>query len=306
MRRLILWAARDRWLARWIPRLWFVRRAVRRFMPGEHLEDALAAAEAYRGQGIGTVFTFLGENVTDPAAAHRDAEHYHAVLEAVAARGLDTEISVKLTHFGLEVDPAAALADMGALADHAARLGNWVWIDMEGSAYTEATIAIYERARPGRERLGLCLQAYLRRTAADIERLLPLRPAIRLVKGAYDEPEAIALRASRAVDEAFFQHGERLLRGLRDGQVARFIAGTHDVVLVERLAAAAEALGLERRAVEVQMLYGIRADEQRRLLAEGYDVRSLVAYGGAWYAWYLRRLAERPANLLFALRQLLP
>ena len=303
---MLLWAARNPWLGQRVPRLRFVRRAVRRFMPGERLTDALDAAEALRARGLGSVFTFLGENVTDLAAARRVVDHYHEVLDRVAERRLQTEISVKLTHFGLDIDLDVAFENLHGLAEHAARLGNSVWIDMEGSAYTEDTIALFERSRARHENVGLCLQAYLRRTPTDVERLLSLHPAIRLVKGAYDEPAAIAHRARRDVDAAFVDLGTQLLRAMRDGHVARFIAGTHDVALVKRLSAAAEGLGLERRAVEVQMLYGIRPAEQRRLVAEGFDVRALIAYGEAWYSWYLRRLAERPANVLFALRQLLP
>ena len=303
---MLLWAARNPWLGQRVPRLRFVRRAVRRFMPGERLTDALDAAEALRARGLGSVFTFLGENVTDLAAARRVVDHYHEVIDQVAERRLETEISVKLTHFGLDIDLDVAFENLDGLAEHAARLGNSVWIDMEGSAYTEDTIALFERSRARHENVGLCLQAYLRRTPTDVERLLSLHPAIRLVKGAYDEPAAIAHRARRDVDAAFVDLGTQLLRAMRDGHVARFIAGTHDVALVKRLAAAAEGLGLERRAVEVQMLYGIRPAEQRRLVAEGFDVRALIAYGEAWYSWYLRRLAERPANVLFALRQLLP
>lgn len=275
-------------------------------MPGEELADALAAAETYRALGIGSVFTFLGENVTDLDTARRDVDHYHGALEQAAERGLDTEISAKLTHFGLDIDPAFAQASLEELADHAARLGTWVWIDMEGSVSTEATVALYERARRGRTNLGLCLQAYLRRTPLDITRLLPIRPAIRLVKGAYDEPAEIAHRSRADVDTAFLAAGRQLLDGIRAGTVARFIAGTHDMRLVDRLNDEAEAMGLGRRAVEIQMLYGIRTPEQRRLVEEGHDVRVLIAYGDAWYPWYLRRLAERPANVLFAIRQLLP
>jgi proline dehydrogenase len=306
VRALLLWAARNRWLRERVPRLRFVRRAVLRFMPGEELRDALSAAETYRALGMGTVFTFLGENVTDLDAAARDVEHYHRALDETAERELDTEISAKLTHFGLDIDPAFAQSSLEGLADHAARLGTWLWVDMEGSAVTEATVALYERARPGRDNLGLCLQAYLRRTRSDIARLLPLRPAIRLVKGAYDEPAEIAYRRGAAVDAAFTAAGQQLLEGMSVGTLSRFVVATHDVHLIERLGAAAETIGLERRAVEVQMLYGIRTPEQRRLIAEGYGARVLIAYGGAWYAWYMRRLAERPANVLFALRQILP
>ena len=275
-------------------------------MPGEELGDALATAESYRALGLGSVFTFLGENVTDLDAAGRDVDHYHVALEQAAERGLDTEISAKLTHFGLEIDPGFAQMSLEGLADHAARLGTWVWVDMEGSALTEATVALYERARPGRDNLGLCLQAYLRRTPADLARLMPLRPAIRLVKGAYDEPREVAYRSRADVAAAFGAVGHQLLDGLRAGGVTRFVAATHDVGLVERLGDGAEAMGLERRAVEVQMLYGIRPAEQRRLAEEGYALRVLIAYGSAWYAWYLRRLAERPANVLSVLRHILP
>jgi len=306
VRRVLLWAARNRWLAERIPRLRFVRRAVRRFMPGETLDDALAAAERERDAGIATVFTFLGENLTNEDASGRAAAHYHGVLDRVGERGLSTEISVKLTHLGLDVDESVARGAFDELATHAERLGNWAWIDMEGSAYTERTVEAYAAARAKHEHVGLCLQAYLRRTPGDVDRLLPLRPAIRLVKGAYDEPASIAFRASREVDAAFVSVGEQLLRGVADGTVSRFIAATHDVDLIESLAATAETLGVGRRAVEVQMLYGIRSDQQRRLHAEGFEVRSLIAYGQAWYAWYVRRLAERPANVLFALRQLIP
>jgi proline dehydrogenase len=306
VRRVLLWAARNRWLAERIPRLRFVRRAVRRFMPGETLDEALAAAEHEREAGIGTVFTFLGENLTDAGATGRAAAHYHTVLDRVAERGLSTEISVKLTHLGLDVDPGLASEAFDGLAEHAERLGNWAWIDMEGSAYTDRTVEAYAGARERHEHVGLCLQAYLRRTPADIERLEPLRPAIRLVKGAYDEPSAIVYRGAREVDAAYLRVGEQLLRGLAEGRMSRFIAATHDVDLIEGLTQTAERLGLPRRAVEVQMLYGIRADQQRRLHTEGYEVRSLIAYGQAWYAWYLRRLAERPANVVFALRQLVP
>jgi proline dehydrogenase len=176
---------------------------------------------------------------------------------------------------------------------------------MEGSAYTEQTVAFYERARAGHENVGLCLQAYLRRTPADVERLLPLKPALRLVKGAYDEPASIAYRSRSQVDGAFLSLSTRLLEAVAAGGT-RFIAATHDVPLIERLGQAGQAMGVAPARIELQMLYGIRQDQQRRLSDAGYDVRALIAYGAAWYPWYMRRLAERPANVVFALRQLLP
>ena len=176
---------------------------------------------------------------------------------------------------------------------------------MEGSAYVEATVRLYERLRANHPNTGVCLQAYLKRTASDIARLMPLDPAIRLVKGAYDEPAAIAFRSKREVDANFLGLAVTLARESRMRPI-RLGLGTHDVALIEQVAAHAAAAGVARDAFEVQMLYGIRAGEQRRLARSGYRVLTLIAYGAAWYPWYMRRLAERPANVLFALRQLLP
>ncbi len=191
-----------------------------------------------------------------------------------------------------------------SLAERAAQDGGVVWIDMEGSAYTERTVVLYERLKAAHANTGICLQAYLRRTAADIQRLLPLEPAIRLVKGAYDEPVALAYRSRREVDANYAALAMAMLEARAAGRAIRIGIGTHDVALIEQLAVHAAALGLPRTAFEVQMLYGIRMDQQRRLAHEGYTVRDLVAYGTAWYPWYMRRLAERPANVLFALRQI--
>lgn len=181
-----------------------------------------------------------------------------------------------------------------------------LWIDMEGSSYTEGTIAFYERLKAVHPNIGLAIQAYLRRTAADIQRLLPLDPAFRLVKGAYAEPEAIAFPAKNDVDTNFVALAVAMLEAKRDGRNVRVGLGTHDVRLIEQIAEHARAMGLGIADIEVQMLYGIREDEQRRLAREGYPVRDLIAYGEAWYPWYMRRLAERPANVVFALRQMLP
>jgi proline dehydrogenase len=191
------------------------------------------------------------------------------------------------------------------LARHAAQVGSYFWLDMEASAYVEATLRVYERLRASNSRTGICVQAYLRRTAADIDRLLPIRPAIRLVKGAYDEPWSLAYRSNAEVDANFLSLALRIARVAPEGG-ARLALGTHDSALIERIAAEAEAFGTPRSALEVHMLYGIRAHELRRLAAAAFPAFSLVAYGEAWYAWYMRRLAERPANVVFALRQLLP
>ncbi|MGC8633597.1 MAG: proline dehydrogenase family protein [Candidatus Limnocylindrales bacterium] len=307
MRTLLLWLARSTWLRDRIPRLPFARRAVRRFMPGEAMEAALDAAAGFRAQRIGVIFTRLGENVTRDEEADATADHYLTLLDAASGREMRAELSVKLTQLGLDLDEDRTFARLTRLAESARRDGGVLWIDMEGSAYTERTVALYERlVRAGQTNVGLCLQAYLRRTAGDVQRLLPLRPAIRLVKGAYDEPPSIAYRTRRSVDANYAALATTLLGARAAGQQLRIALATHDVDLVEQLAGQAAALGLMRDAFEVQMLYGIRPDQQRRLARDGFVVRVLIAYGPAWYAWYLRRLAERPANVVLALRQMVP
>jgi proline dehydrogenase len=305
MRRLFLWAARNQWLKAHLPSLPFMQRAVRRFMPGETMDDALAAAAPLQAAGIGTMYTKLGENLTSLAEADGVAAHYHQLLDEIGARGITGEISVKPTQLGLDQDDDRALALLVDLAEHAARNGSYLWIDMEGSAYTETTIRLYERLRAVQPKTGICLQAYLKRTAGDIARLLPLDPAIRLVKGAYDEPAAIAYRDRRQVDASYLGLAVSFLKD-GHGRAIRLGLGTHDVELIEQIAAQVAPAGIGRDGFEVEMLYGIRTKEQFRLAKAGYRVQTLIAYGDAWYPWYMRRLAERPANVTFAIRSLLP
>ena len=303
MRSILLWMAGNAFLRRHLPNLPFARRAVRRFMPGETIEDALDAAEQFRPLGIGVLLTQLGENLEDLDQAQAVADHYHRVLDLVRARGMDAEVSLKLTQIGLDLDLEATYGHLVSLAEHAAERGGSVWIDMESSAYVERSLELYHRLKADHPNAGICLQAYLRRTPADVTALLPLRPQIRLVKGAYDEPASIAFRDRDEVDAAYQSLALLMLPHAAAGDL-RLGLGTHDTALVERIADHARAAGIGVDAFEVQMLYGIRMDEQRRLASEGYVVRDLIAYGEAWYAWYMRRLAERPANILFALRQL--
>ncbi len=226
------------------------------------------------------------------------------MLDEIHARKLDGEVSVKLTQLGFDLEIDRAFEHAISLAARAAQDGRTFWIDMEGSAYTEGTVAFYERLKAVHPNVGICLQAYLKRTAADIQRLLPLDPHIRLVKGAYAEPAAIAYRSRHVVDANYLALSVALLEAARAGKRVRIGLGTHDIRLIEQVASHASAMGLPRTAFEVQMLYGIRMDQQRRLAREGFLVRDLIAYGEAWYPWYMRRLAERPANVLFALRQM--
>lgn len=306
MRRVLLWMAANRWLRERLPRLWFARRAVRRFMPGEDAEAALAAGAGFERDGIATLYTRLGENLADIAEADEVADHYLGLLDRIRAGGLNGEVSVKLTQLGFDLDVEQTFAHAERLAARAAEGGGTFWIDMEGSAYAEPTIAFYERLKQTHPNVGLCLQAYLRRTAADVQRLLPLDPAIRLVKGAYAEPVALAWQSKHDVDTNYVALSVGMLDARRAGRKIRIGLGTHDVRLIEQIADHGAAIGLDRReAFEVQMLYGIRVDEQRRLAREGYAVRDLIAYGEHWYPWYMRRLAERPANVVFALRQMI-
>jgi proline dehydrogenase len=305
MRRVFLWAARNTWLKERLPRLPFMQRAVRRFMPGTTLASALDAAAPLQAAGIASMYTRLGENLGSLDEADEVADHYIAVLDAIKERGLDGEVSVKPTQLGLDHDEERTLAHLVRIAEHAAATGSYLWVDMEGSAYVESTIRLYERLRAVQPRTGICLQAYLKRTASDITRLMPLDPAIRLVKGAYDEPAEIAYRDKRRVDASYLGLAVRFLLDGRDRPI-RLGLGTHDVAPIEQIAEQVAASGIGRDRFEVEMLYGIRTGEQHRLARAGYRVATLIAYGEHWYPWYMRRLAERPANVTFAIRSLLP
>jgi proline dehydrogenase len=305
MRALLLWMARNRFLRQNLPRLWFAKRAIRRFMPGETPEAALDAADRFKTEGIRSEFTRLGENVETLLECEDTAQHYIDLMAQIEARGIDGEVSVKLTQLGYDIDVERTLQRAQRLAAKAAEGGRTFWIDMEGSSYAEGTISFYERLKASHPNTGLCLQAYLRRTAGDIERLMPLEPRIRLVKGAYAEPESIAFQSRRDIVESFVSLAVALLERRLAGRDVRIGLGTHDIGVIEQIAERAKAMGLPKTSFEVQMLYGIRMDQQRRLVSEGYAVRDLISYGHAWYPWYMRRLAERPANVIFALRQII-
>lgn len=302
-RSLLLRASRSDWLAHQFQHRAFARRAVRRFMPGEDAGAALHAASTLAAGGIGSVVTALGERVTTRAEAEAVRAHYLEVLDAIRARGLPTHLSVKLTHLGLDVAPALCTESVRMLAARAAEGGTTLWLDMEESHYVDATLELFRRVRADHAGVGLCLQAYLRRTSADLESLLATGAAIRLVKGAYREPPELAYPRKRDTDDAYLALAERMLGAVSPGGgVAVF--GTHDLRLVERIRARAAALALPHGAWEVHMLYGIRPAHQRALAASGVTVRVLVSYGTHWFPWYVRRLAERPANVWFVVRSL--
>ncbi len=301
MRSMLLAASQNVWLREHAVNYPFVRRSVSRFMPGETLQAALAAAQALRLKNLGSVFTHLGENVRDRDEARKVTEHYLEVLERIHELNLPTEVSVKLTQLGLDLAPEFCRDNLMQIIQRESPSAT-VWVDMEASNYVEATLDIYRSVLKSHANVGLCLQSYLRRTQKDLAGLLPLRPAIRLVKGAYKESSAIAFPKKADVDENYFVLAQEMLRAQSAGECARAAFGTHDVALIRRLANFAGQQGYTKSSLEVQMLYGIQRAEQERLAREGYRSNVLVAYGSYWYPWFLRRLAERPANLWFMLR----
>ena len=302
-RTILLAMSESEWLRVHAPRYRFVRRTVDRFMPGERLEDAINAASGLEKQQIGTVFTALGENVADPAEAEKESLHYVEALDQVRKAGLGTEVSVKLTHLGLDLDPELCYRNLKRIIDHATE--GVVWIDMEQSSYVDRTFAIFNRARAESPRVGICVQAYLYRTAKDLEALIAMGAAVRLVKGAYKEPKEVAFPKKADVDRNYFDLTKRLLSDEARKAGVRAGIATHDVELIRRINEHAASRGLGKKDYEFQMLYGIQRAEQLRLAQEGYKSVVLVAYGTYWYPWFMRRMAERPANAWFALKNII-
>jgi proline dehydrogenase len=274
-----------------------------RFVAGLTVDDALRAAESVNAQGMAVTLDSLGESVTSETEAHQAAQIYHQVLDRIAERKLDANISVKLTQMGLELSPTLAENIARALVEHARRLDNFVRIDMEDSRLTQVTLDIVHRLHARAETrgaAGVVIQAYLYRSQADIEQLLAEGIRVRLCKGAYKEPAEVAFPRKSDVDENFV----RLSHLLLDSPIYHGLA-THDDAMVTAARAYARERGIEPSHFEFQMLYGVRRDLQRALVKEGYRVRVYVPFGSAWYPYFMRRLAERPANLLFLARNLL-
>jgi proline dehydrogenase len=303
MRTILLRWAENRRLQGRAMRSRFVRRAVRRFMPGERLEDAIAAARYLRDQGIESILTYLGENVANRSQTHAVVEEYIEALRHASALNLPTVVSVKLTQLGLDFDREFCFENLCRIID-LAPAEDIVWIDMESSSYVDATLEIYRRALALHRNVGVCLQSYLYRTAKDLENLLPLGPAIRLVKGAYKEPAEIAFRNKKDVDQNYYELAAILFGEQAQRTGVRAAIATHDGEMIRRIQILAHERALRKEAFAFQMLYGIRRWEQLRLAREGWRVGVLVSYGKDWFPWYMRRLAERPANLFFLLAHL--
>jgi proline dehydrogenase len=300
-RKAFLAASRNKWLAERFMRRPFARRAVRKFMPGEELEDALNAAKTLAPSRIGTIVTRLGETLTGESQADAVRDHYLGAFDEIRRQGLPTVVSVKPTQLGLDHSMDACREHLDVLAQKAVQAGSQLWIDMEDSSYVDRTLTLYRELKTKYSPIGLAIQAYLRRTPQDINNLLDINPMIRLVKGAYLEPPHVAFPSKRDVDLQFASQGERLLEAAKDGR-ALPIFGTHDMTIVRHLVGRAAAAKVSKQQFEVHMLYGIRSAEQHTLAAEGHVVRCLISYGSQWFPWYMRRLAERPANLWFVLR----
>ena len=304
MRSTLLARTHRQSLGRLATRVPNTRPMVRRFVAGETLEEVLPAIEQLHDAGMGTTVDVLGESVTAEEDARAAASRYVAVLDALAAGPLDRNVSLKPSQMGLKIDPALARENIGAVVAKAVETGAFVRIDMEDHPYTDATLDLWRDLRPvgwadGGADVGLVIQAALRRSDADVEAIIGAGGRVRLCKGAYKEPASVAYQDKAEVDEAY----ERLMLCLM--RAGRYPAlATHDVRLIRRAIEVARAEGIARDSFEFQMLYGIRRDLQEQLVGAGWRVRVYIPFGGQWYPYFMRRLAERPANVSFLLRNM--
>jgi proline dehydrogenase len=297
--RLLLWAAGSPRLQRQVTENPIARRAAHRFVAGEQLEEALGVAGELNSRGIGGILDLLGEGVSDLAGAAHAVEEYEEAVESIAARGLDATISIKLSQLGQTVDRDACVANLNRILDRAQSAGVFVEVDMEESGLISDTLALFREATTTYPQTRLAIQAALRRTPLDLEALAPLKPRVRLVKGAYAEPVEVAQQGRGEIKAQFkflidwlFVHGTDPA------------FGTHDGELIAYARQAAAKAGKGPKEFEIQLLYGIRRDLQQELTDSGYRVRVYIPYGASWYPYLTRRMAERPANLLFFLRAL--
>jgi len=302
-RNILLWCSRNRWLKKRFPKLKFTKRAVKKFMPGESVEDAIEATRKLLENKIPTTFTHLGENITTLEEAEENTQHYLALLDKIKNENLDIEISLKLTQIGFDLSFDETFELFSQIAAKTKSNNNFVFIDIEDSSYVDKTIDFYKNIKKKYDNVGLCLQSYLYRTMEDIEQMKDINPTIRLVKGAYKEPETVAFKSKKEVDENFFKLSEFLLTNIKNNNWRTAFA-THDINLIKQIENAGARMGIEKGNLEFHLLYGIKSSEQLKLAADEYSVRVLISYGEAWFPWYMRRLAERPANVGFVLRNL--
>jgi proline dehydrogenase len=303
-RTLLLKASDSKWLRENGTKAPFVRRAVSRFMPGETFDDMIVAARATAKEGVTAVFTRLGENVKDLAEADGVAQHYLEGIDRIHQLNLACQPSIKLTQLGLDIDRELAYGHLRDLASRAHATGNYLWIDMEQSNYVDVTLELTRRLRTEFPRIGVCLQAYLYRTREDLVELMGRGIGIRLVKGAYNEPAAVAFPKKSDVDANYFALAQLMLDAGSRASGAFPVFGTHDMTLIDSIRRHAAATGVKPAEFEFHMLYGIQKAAQLRLANDGAAVRVLIAYGAYWFPWYMRRLAERPANVWFVVKSM--
>lgn len=305
MRKVFLWASTNVWLRERAMRTGFVRRSVVKFMPGEHVEDAIEAAKALQPAKLTTILTRLGENLTRIEEAVEVRDHYLKVLDLIRGAGLDAHISVKPTQLGYDQDPEVCFGYCVTLLERCEATKNFLWLDMESSPYVDGTLALFKRLRQRSSRVGIAIQAYLYRTERDIEDLVPLGSAIRLVKGAYLEAASVAYPKKADVDANYFKLASRLLQpdNARPGSLLHI--ATHDIALQERLQGVIAEHKVPSDRYEIAMLFGIQTARQHELGQRGIRTRCLISYGEYWFPWYMRRLAERPANVWFVVKNIL-
>jgi len=304
MRKALLAMSTNAWMREKATKAAFVRRATKAFMPGEKIEDALGAAKEQQRQGINTILTRLGENITHVDEAEEVTLHYLDVLDKVAAAGLDAHISIKPTQLGLDQDPALCRRNLDPIIERVEQRNNFLWIDMEYSRYVDPTLDLYRYARARTAKIGIAIQAYLYRTEKDIESLVPIGSAVRMVKGAYLEPPDIAFPKKSDVDENFYKMCVRMLQPDAVAAGCLLHIATHDMSIIERLNTYIRQHNVPASAYEYAMLYGIQRGAQQRLAKEGKRLRVLISYGEYWFPWYMRRLAERPANVWFVMKNM--
>jgi proline dehydrogenase len=300
MRAIFVWSSRQGWLEATVRRMPLTGALVRRFVAGEDLPAVLAVLSRLRDAGMQTTVDVLGESIANAEDAKAAANAYLEAIDALAREGLEVNVSLKLTAMGLDVDRALCRANVQQIAARAAQHGGFVRIDMEDHTRTDVTLAIAREAFTRHGNVGVVIQSYLRRSAADIDDADERHMRVRLCKGAYNEPASVAFVSKAEVDESYARLMEELLR---DGTYPGI--ATHDERLIERALEFCRREGIDPTSFEFQMLYGVRRDLQERLVEAGWTVRVYVPFGSEWYPYFMRRLAERPANLLFVLRNLL-
>jgi len=301
MRALLLRLSESKRLAPLMMRNSVSRRVARRFVAGEHLADALEAArEVNRALQLASL-DLLGENVSDEAGARRAADEYIAIFDRIAQEHLDANVSLKLTQLGLDLSEALCQELLEKVVAHAADQANFVRVDMEGSAYTQRTVEMVKRVRSEYSNVGTVMQAYLHRTEQDVQDLVAVGCRLRLCKGAYQEPPEVAFPKKADVDANYV----KLMRILLASGIYHGIA-THDPAMIRATLDFVREQGIKRDRFEFQMLYGIRTDLQQKLVRDGYRVRVYIPFGADWFPYFMRRLAERPANVTFFLRNLIP